>query len=47
MKKETIVNNQDAAVGLVNTLLEDEIIKDFEIWMFSDGSCKVVFWTLD
>lgn len=47
MKKETIVNNQDAAVGLVNTLLEDEIIKDFEIWMLSDGSCKVVFWTLD
>ena len=47
MKKETIVNNQDAAVGLVNTLLEDEVIKDFEIWMLSDGSCKVVFWTLD
>lgn len=47
MKKETIVNNQDAAVGLVNTLLEDEVIKDFEIWILSDGSCKVVFWTLD
>ena len=47
MRKETITGNKEAAIGLVNTLLEDEVIKDFEIWELADGSCKVVFWMLN
>lgn len=47
MMKEVITGNKEAAIGLVNTLLEDEVIKDFEIWELTDGSCKVVFWMLD
>ena len=47
MIKETITGNKEAAIGLVNALLEDEVIKDFEIWELANGSCKVVFWILN
>lgn len=46
MKSETIVRCEEEAKGLVNTLLEDEVIKDFEIIIFSNGKCKVTFWTI-
>ena len=47
MRTETIVRNEEAAKGLVNTLLEDEVIKDFEIIIFSNGKCKITFWTIE
>lgn len=47
MRTETIVGNEDAARGLVNAMLEDEVIKDFEIWMLPNGECKVVLWILE
>ena len=47
MRTETIVRNEEAAKGLVKTLLEDEVIRDFEIIIFSNGKCKVTFWTIE
>lgn len=47
MKTETIVRCEEEAKGLINSLLEDEIIKDFEIIIFSNGKCKVTFWTIE
>jgi len=46
MEITTIVNNIEAAKGLVNTMLEDELIKDFEIMEMSNGDCKVTMWLI-
>lgn len=45
MKIITIVNNIEEAKGLVNAMLEDEEIKDFEIIERTCGECKVTIWT--
>ena len=47
MRTETIVRNEEAAKGLVKALLEDEVIRDFEIWMLKNGDCKVVLWFIE
>ena len=47
MKTETIVRCEEAAKGLVKALLEDEVIRDFEIWMLKNGDCKVVLWLIE
>lgn len=47
MKTETTVRCEEEAKSLINSLLEDEIIKDFEIIIFSNGKCKVTFWTIE
>ena len=44
MKITTIVNNIEAAKGLVTTMLEDEEIKDFEIIEKASGECEVTMW---
>lgn len=44
MKITTIVNNIEEAKGLVNTMLEDEEIKDFEIIEKASGECEVTIW---
>lgn len=44
MKIITIVNNIEEAKGLVNTMLEDEKIKDFEIIERANGECEVSIW---
>jgi len=44
MEITTIVNNIEAAKGLVNTMLEDELIKDFEIIEKASGECEVTMW---
>lgn len=44
MEITTIVNNIEAAKGLVNTMLEDEEIKDFEIIEKANGECEVTMW---
>ena len=46
MKTETIVRCEEEAKGLVNSLLEDEIIKDFEIKVLASEECKVTFWLI-
>lgn len=45
MKITTIVNNIEEAKGLVNAMLEDEEIKDFEIIEKASGECEVTIWT--
>lgn len=47
MKTETIVCNEEAARGLVQTMLEDKVINDFEIYVTSTGECKVTLWMID
>lgn len=47
MQREIIVRCEEEAKGLVNTLLEDEIIKDFEIMILVSGKCKVTFWLIE
>lgn len=47
MKTETIVRCEEEAKGLVNSLLEDEVIKDFEIKVLASGECKVTFWLIE
>lgn len=47
MQTEVIVRCEEEAKGLVNTLLEDEVIKDFEIMVLESGECKVTFWTVE
>ena len=44
MKITTTVNNIEEAKGLVNAMLEDEEIKDFEIIEKASGECKVTMW---
>lgn len=44
MKITTIVNNIEEAKGLVNAMLEDEEIKDFEIIEKVSGKCEVTMW---
>ena len=44
MKTTTIVNNIEEAKGLVNAMLEDEEIKDFEIIERASGECEVTMW---
>ena len=44
MKITTIVNNIEEAKGLVNAMLEDEEIKDFEIIEKANGECEVTMW---
>lgn len=44
MKIITIVNNIEEAKGLVNAMLEDEKIKDFEIIEKVNGECEVTIW---
>ena len=46
MRTETIVKNEEAAKGLVKALLEDEVIRDFKIWILKNGDCKVVLWLI-
>ena len=46
MKIDTIVRNIEAAKGLVCAMLEDELIKDFEIMTMSNGDCKVTMWLI-
>lgn len=47
MQTNTMVRNEEEAKGLVRSLLEDEVIKDFEIWTFANGECKVVLWMIE
>ena len=47
MKTTTIVWNEEVARGLVQTLLEDEVINDFEICITSTGECKVTLWMIE
>ena len=44
MKMTVIVNNIEAAKGLVTAMLEDEEIKDFEIIEKASGECEVTLW---
>ena len=44
MKITTTVNNIEEAKGLVNAMLEDEEIKDFEIIEKASGECEVTMW---
>ena len=46
MKIDTIVRNIEAAKGLVRAMLEDELIKDFEIMEMGNGDCKVTMWLI-
>ena len=47
MKTKTIVRCEEEAKGLINSLLEDKVIKDFEIIILSKGKCKVTFWIIE
>lgn len=47
MKTEQIMWDEEVAKGFVNSLLEDEVIKDFEIMILSNGKCKVTLWLLE
>jgi hypothetical protein len=47
MKTEIIVWNEEVARGLVQTMLEDEVIDDFEIYVTSTGECKVTLWMIE
>ena len=47
MKTETIVRNMEEAKGLVIAMLEDEVIKDFEIIETMTGECRVTLWILE
>ena len=44
MRTETITQNEESAKGLVSSLIEDEVITDFEIWTLASGECKVILW---
>lgn len=44
MEITTIVNNIEAAKGLIIAMLEDEEIKDFEIIEKASGECEVTMW---
>lgn len=44
MKVETIERNIEAAKGVVTAMLEDEVIKDFEIVEMASGECQVTMW---